>query len=765
MLATPEHILILEDDDELRTVLSEVLRDEGFEVAAAASAMEAIQRADETGFDLIIADIRMAGMDGLHAVEAVRHTLPQIRTIVMSGYSSEADSVRALQLGIQDYLRKPFEIHQFLATVHRQIQNRRNDLRIHLSEKASRGLVVWTLESQLGPSDRGVSGLARLAYQVATHLGLSEAQAQECQILVLAEYLRRNGKHLEFGLLQETLGQGLRSWLHQVDDGPDGEEPNLVMRIARQALQQILTGQQGDKDSELVQAFQNAARSDTLVTRSNPQASRRRGSLLTLAQAFERSNPAEAERIYRELIQENSPTQESLSAYQGLLRLQPSQFSKLLTPALTLARQVGPLAYAQTALALALMQGGREGINLLATSGRVFAQLPGSTGACRAQLAQFVLEERPLDERLIPLLQQLELLASGTDWQSCAPWLLPYLARVQSNQSHPEISKALLRLAHHGGASFLQHLGVSPLEERRTLLRVFQEHPGPRNDALLRPWEAQEQDSEIRAGLRNLLHQEPIEVGPSLLKIFSIGTIQIYFGKEPLPDSAWSNRKQLLLLIYLAAFPGTHTEDAIIDRLWPDKDPVKGRNNINSALSHIRKVLKSQGADPALLQRDKRGLWLDKEVPHWHDLSEFQTCLDQSSTADNPTRQQELLRQACALYRGSFIADYYFDWADPLRQYLENRLVEALLQLSELCLQGGQHLEALAHSHRLLEVDPCCQQACLAAMKAYIGLSRSEEAIRIFDRVTRSLREELAMEPSTVLLEWRQRALLSLGNG
>lgn len=751
-----ERILILEDDAGLRSTLSEVLCEEGFEVCSAATASEAIGAAQEAGFDLIVADIRMAGMDGLEAVEAVRSSQPRIRTIVMTGYSSEADSVRALRLGVQDYLRKPFEVEEFLARVFRQIEAHRSDLRMQTAEGASRNLVIWSLENLLTSAHKGARGVARLAHKVAVHLGLPEPQAQECQILALAEYLRRQGEDLNFGLLQESLGQGLRTWLHQIE--PEEEQAPLVVRLAQVALARMLGQGGAAPDQDLVQAFESLSRSGPLGSRSSPPV-RHWGSLLTLAQALERSDPKEAHRIYGQLAQEAGPTQEGLSAHLGLARLEPERLGALTGPILMLARQVGPQAFAQSSLTLALMAGGQEGASLLQAAGRVFSQLPGSSGACRAQLAQYVLENRPADARLVQLLQDLDQLASGPDLQTCSSWLLPYVAEIQGQNPHPVLARSLLRQISNSQNQVVMRMSR---RARLALVRTLSEQRRASQDALLRWWEGEESDSEIRTHIRALLTQDLPAPAPGLLRLHSLGSLQIYFGDEPLPDSAWSNRKQLLLLVFLAAFPGVHSEDIIIDRLWPDKDAIKGRNNINSALSHIRKVLKSQGSDLNLIQRDKRGVWVQQEVPHWHDVSEFQRMLDRAAQLSAPVERQQCLREACSIYRGPFLGGHYFDWADPFRQHLENRLVESLTSLSSTCLQLEQNLEALEHSHRLLELDPCCQNAAMVAMKAYLGLNRAEEAVRMFERVRRALWEELAMEPSLPLLELRQRALLSM---
>ena len=752
MLKPKERVVVLEDDAGLRTTLCEALNDEGYAVTGAAAAKEAVHSAEESGFDLIVADIRMAGMDGLDAVAAVRRCLPKIRTIVMTGYSSEADSIRALRLGIHDYLRKPFELEDFLAAVQRQIESHRNEFRMQLVEQSSRALMIWSLESRLGPSEQPLKGIGRLTHQVALQRGLSPGQAQESQILALAEYLRRNGQELDFCLLDESLRLSCRAWLHQLEENPE-EGENLVLRIARAGLRMM----QGapHEDMELSETFAQVSR-DPLVS-ATPKPWKRRGSLLALAQACERSDPAEASRIYQQIAGEASPSQETLMAYLGLSRLEPNRLRGLVQPALALARQVGPLAFAQTSLALALSLGGQEGAGLLGPAARIFAQISDTMGVCRVQLAMAVLKRNSSPSELTLLLQDFERQATPGDWQACTSWLFPFLAEVASQAPAAPLTAFLGRLLRHNGIGAVQPILARPLHQRQALVTGLEGQGTASLEQLLASWEKLEPDAALKRALATLVGQHAALL-PTTLKIYTLGPIQLYFGEELLADAAWANRKHLLLLLYLAAFPGRHSEDVIIDRLWPDKDATSGRNNINTALSSIRKVLKNHGAEASLLQRDKLGIWLETGPALWHDLEEYRQCLQKARQSADDAERQELLRNVCRISRGPFLGGQYFDWAEPVRQMQEQSLVEALLQLSELCLRQEQYLEALEHSHRLLEVDPCCQNACLTAMRSYLALGRAEEAVRMFERIKRSLHEELAIEPVTALIEMRERA-------
>jgi DNA-binding response OmpR family regulator len=110
-------ILLVEDDDDIRDALAEMLRDEGFEVRTAPNGREALDKLD--GCDLIVLDLMMPVMDGwefrrLQLADPVKRTIP---VIVLTGVSDTADALRRLQAAAA--LQKPFEPDELLALVKR----------------------------------------------------------------------------------------------------------------------------------------------------------------------------------------------------------------------------------------------------------------------------------------------------------------------------------------------------------------------------------------------------------------------------------------------------------------------------------------------------------------------------------------------------------------------------------------------------------------------------------------------------------------------
>jgi two-component system KDP operon response regulator KdpE len=109
-------VLIVDDEPETLKYVGANLRVRGYEVVTAADGSEALQRAEEDRFDLILLDITMPGPDGFAVCEAIRrHSAVPI--IMLSARGQEKDKVRALDLGADDYITKPFGIDELLARI------------------------------------------------------------------------------------------------------------------------------------------------------------------------------------------------------------------------------------------------------------------------------------------------------------------------------------------------------------------------------------------------------------------------------------------------------------------------------------------------------------------------------------------------------------------------------------------------------------------------------------------------------------------------
>lgn len=114
-------VLVVDDDPAVRELLSKALTAAGYFVDVAVDAPSALARLGKKPYDLMITDLKMPGQDGLSLIREARVTSPGLPVIVITGYSSEAAAIEAINLGVAGYLTKPFRLPRILAATARAL--------------------------------------------------------------------------------------------------------------------------------------------------------------------------------------------------------------------------------------------------------------------------------------------------------------------------------------------------------------------------------------------------------------------------------------------------------------------------------------------------------------------------------------------------------------------------------------------------------------------------------------------------------------------
>jgi CheY-like chemotaxis protein len=100
-------VLVIDDDPVVGKSFQRVLSGKGYAVISAASGAEALDRLAREDYDVVYADIRMPGMDGLEVTERIKATRPWLPVVIVTGYGSQANEERATALGVAGFLHKP----------------------------------------------------------------------------------------------------------------------------------------------------------------------------------------------------------------------------------------------------------------------------------------------------------------------------------------------------------------------------------------------------------------------------------------------------------------------------------------------------------------------------------------------------------------------------------------------------------------------------------------------------------------------------------
>jgi DNA-binding NtrC family response regulator len=118
-------LLFVDDEPALRTLMAERLNERGFEVVEADSGERALELLDQFAFDIVIADLRMPGINGVRVIESAVERYPGIVAIVITGYGTVKDAVEAIKRGASDFIAKPFQFDELMHVLQKALEQRR----------------------------------------------------------------------------------------------------------------------------------------------------------------------------------------------------------------------------------------------------------------------------------------------------------------------------------------------------------------------------------------------------------------------------------------------------------------------------------------------------------------------------------------------------------------------------------------------------------------------------------------------------------------
>src|SRR6516164_7287107 len=121
---TKGRLLIVDDELSVRDSLAKWFSEEGYEVATAESASEALTRVAEQAFDVGLVDIKMRGTDGIELQRRLHEIYPDMLVIIMTGYASVETAIAALKNGAYDYVNKPLDPDEIAHLVAKAMSHR-----------------------------------------------------------------------------------------------------------------------------------------------------------------------------------------------------------------------------------------------------------------------------------------------------------------------------------------------------------------------------------------------------------------------------------------------------------------------------------------------------------------------------------------------------------------------------------------------------------------------------------------------------------------
>ncbi|MBS7249935.1 MAG: response regulator [Candidatus Freyarchaeota archaeon] len=127
-------ILIVDDDESIRKVLTAILQEEGYIVDTARSGKEAIEKTENNFYNLALVDIRLPDIEGTKLLSMMKETVPKMAKIIITGYPSMQNAIEAVNRNADRYLLKPLNMEELLKAV-RELLKKQQEERKYSEEK------------------------------------------------------------------------------------------------------------------------------------------------------------------------------------------------------------------------------------------------------------------------------------------------------------------------------------------------------------------------------------------------------------------------------------------------------------------------------------------------------------------------------------------------------------------------------------------------------------------------------------------------------
>jgi two-component system OmpR family response regulator len=224
---TPDHVLIVDDDAEIRSLLSQYLQKNGLRVTAVADGRAMWQALDAGRIDLIVLDLMLPGEDGLTLCRNLRAKASDIPVIMLTARGEETDRVVGLEMGADDYLAKPFSARELLARI-KAILRRARSLPENLRPDGARNIrfgawVLDTVHRQLVSGAGVVTPLSGAEYRLLRiFLGHPNRVLNRDQLVDLTQGKEADPLDRSIDVQVSRLRQRL---------GDDSREPRLIKTV------------------------------------------------------------------------------------------------------------------------------------------------------------------------------------------------------------------------------------------------------------------------------------------------------------------------------------------------------------------------------------------------------------------------------------------------------------------------------------------------------------------------------------------------------
>ncbi len=208
----------------------------------------------------------------------------------------------------------------------------------------------------------------------------------------------------------------------------------------------------------------------------------------------------------------------------------------------------------------------------------------------------------------------------------------------------------------------------------------------------------------------------------------------------------WKTVKAEELFALLIHYQGkVKPKDTFIDTLWPEMEPEKSANLFHVTCTYLRTALAEKGFSNILI-RERNGYKINTELIEC-DLFRFRFTAGSAAS-----REPDQLKEISSLYTGEYLEGKFYEWAVEMRIRLESDFKKIQYRLADEFCERGCEDEACHELEKVLVRDPSEEAAVERLMRLKLMAGDRTEAVRIYKRYEKILKEELGLSPSGKIL-------------
>jgi putative two-component system response regulator len=782
-----------------------LLEDEGYSVTTASSGIDAIEMAKNKQFDLVISDVQMAEMDGIETLSNLKQQQPSTRSIVITGYASPDVPIQAIKMGVDDYILKPFDDRQFVASVKRCLDSfRQQKMYTEGLQQQWRDFstIIKLLAEGVEERDEHFHGHSRRVAEASVKLGRKLGLSRNrLEALELAAFLHDIGTMGQKKAFLDKAEELLQEDLQQVQEAASQQSESLFSSVSslREIFRIIVhhhdwfdgSAQHGLKGEDIPLESRILCVTEAYDAMISKRPHRQPLGHQEARQVLQKEagthfDPSLVEALLAQLVTTEEDEENEEAVEQTLSRERQAELllgisrtylaagdletaNRGFNQVIELLGSDGtrtPLSEASAGLALSFLHRKRfEDAEAAAQKAVEWAQASSQLvlgraralrGLCYGHLAK-------ADQGLQELAAAAEIFQTWEARSDTAVGLL-YQGRVERERNgswHEPVEKAVEVIDTYGLQQVLKQERYVAIPLLLQICGMEEEHLKAKNLLAWLGWDTlQPFFAELEPGTREraISRLSPREgtSGPQSppLSLYGFGKFRVFLGDQEVGEKLWKTRKSKYLFAYLACQAGRDVPDEkVMDLFWPDHEPEKARQSLYAALSHMRKALEAvfPGESDRVVLARKGFYRFNADRNYFFDTVEFERLYDQGQARIKDGREDEAMvafQKAESLYTGEFMEGYYEDWAVFIREELDMKYTEMLQTLMDHFYDKSRYPVCIDYAQRLLRLDACHQDAHMNLMRSYVAQGKPEQAARQYQTCSQVMKNELNMSPA-----------------